>query len=698
MKTTKRSLLTSAICLLLTAVMLMGSTFAWFTDSVTNEGNTIQAGELNVGFQYKDLDDANAAYALVPNSPEAAGALFTYTKWEPGYAYGYDFQVSNDGSLALKWQLYFTNIQSVDNNEDGVTANIADVIDVYIIGVNDGAAALTEANKVGTLSSLVDGFVKGNVLTAGAEEFSLVLKMQKTAGNAYQDCTVTFNLELRATQAASETDGFGNPNYDAGADGNPDQDWGSVVSGSVTEEVAAEGDTVLNLSGVTVTVPQGAAEEDTLTLTVEPAQVSDEIPVEDGMGAAAYRMAMRGLAADNETPVEVALFVGKGYGDVSLYNDGVLVENAVYDPQTGVITFSTTDFGTFTLVYEIINDGNFSGGNGSPEHPYLISTKEDLMKIGYKGTGSVDGKDYFYNHVFRLTNDIDMENTPIRNLCSFRGLLDGNGYSLLHVNFTSEAAGCGSNVGLFAGINGGNNSEIYKATTPEELASEYCYDINGEKYIITSGAVVDLTIESGRIYSNAAGAVSPLGAGQNTGYIINVTNNVDIVAEGEAYFIAGIVFGTRGTGLVINCTNNGDITYNGTPSGSLVVGGITAQLYGGSSGAYPDVLRPYSAAVYGCVNNGNITATGRDVGGIVGQTHGYDAALKKAIVNCTNTGNVAGMENVGGIIGRNSSTGKTLYLLNNTNTGTVSLLEGGVAGTCGDVYGKNDGVILDNAQ
>ena len=91
MKTTKRSLLTSAICLLLTAVMLMGSTFAWFTDSVTNEGNTIQAGELNVGFQYKDLDDANAAYALVPNSPEAAGALFTYTKWEPGYAYGYDF-------------------------------------------------------------------------------------------------------------------------------------------------------------------------------------------------------------------------------------------------------------------------------------------------------------------------------------------------------------------------------------------------------------------------------------------------------------------------------------------------------------------------------------------------------------------------------------------------------------------------------
>lgn len=343
-------------------------------------------------------------------------------------------------------------------------------------------------------------------------------------------------------------------------------------------------------------------------------------------------------------------------------------------------------------------DGNFSGGYGTPESPYLISTKEDLMKIGYKGFGGEDGVDYFYNRVFQLTQDIDMENEPVKNLGSFRGLLDGNGYSLQNVNFTSEGEGYGNNVGLFAGLNGGSNTEIYEATTPEDLASPYCYEINGKNYVITSGAVMNLTIESGTIYSNANGAVSPLGAGQNTAYVINVTNNVDLVAEGDAYFIAGIVSGTRGTGLVINCTNNGDITYQGTPSGSLVVGGITAQLYGGSSGAYPDILRPYSASVYGCVNNGNITATGRDVGGIVGQTHGYDAALKKAIINCTNNGDIAGNENVGGIIGRNSSTGSILYVLDNVNTGTVSILEGGVEGTSGDIYGKNDGTLLDSAD
>lgn len=339
-------------------------------------------------------------------------------------------------------------------------------------------------------------------------------------------------------------------------------------------------------------------------------------------------------------------------------------------------------------------DGNFSGGYGTAESPYLISTKDDLLKIGYKGFGEEDGEDYFYNRVFQLTDDIDMENEPIKNLGSFRGLLDGNGYSLKNVNFTSAGEGYGNNVGLFASLNGGSTSEIYEAKTEEDFASPYCYDINGTKYVITSGAVIDLTIESGTIYSNADGAVSPLGAGQNTAYVINVVNNANIIAEGDAYFIAGIVSGTKGTGLVINCTNNGDITYTGSPESSLVVGGITAQLYGGSSGAYPDILRPYSASVYGCVNNGDINATGRDVGGIVGQTHGYDAALKKAIINCTNNGDISGMENVGGIIGRNSSTGSTLYLLNNVNNGNVSLLEGGAEGTSGEIFGKNDGTVL----
>ncbi len=43
MSKTKKSLWLSAVSMMLCAVMLLGTTFAWFTDSVTNTGNVIQA-------------------------------------------------------------------------------------------------------------------------------------------------------------------------------------------------------------------------------------------------------------------------------------------------------------------------------------------------------------------------------------------------------------------------------------------------------------------------------------------------------------------------------------------------------------------------------------------------------------------------------------------------------------------------------
>ena len=552
----KGKVLVSALLLLACVFALIGTTLAWFTAIVTNDGNRIEAGSLKVDLL---MDKGNGYQSIAGGSGDIFNEAGNGARWEPGRTEVVYLAVQNAGNLALKYNI---NLAVLD---DGL-ANALEFV------VTDGAKygdiqswtqVSADANVVADY--IVDGQIsaapQGRLSAGQTDYFALSVHMMESAGNEFALQNFSMDVKIVAGQAAEESDGFGNSDYDADA------------------------------------------------------------PYETG-------------------------------------------------------------------------DGNFSGGFGTPESPYLISTKEDLMAIGYKGFGQEDGEDYFYNHVFQLTDDIDMENEPIKNLGSFRGLLDGNGYSLKNVNFTSEGEGYSNNVGLFAGLNGGGNSEIYEAATEEELSSPYCHEINGKNYIITSGAVMNLTFESGTIYSDAYGAVSPLGAGQNTAYVINVTNNVDIVAAGEAYFIAGIVSGTRGTGLVINCTNNGDITYTGTPAGSLVVGGITSQLYGGSGGAYPDILRPYSASVYGCVNNGNIYAEGRDVGGIVGQTHGYDAALKKAIINCTNNGDIAGMENVGGIVGRNSSTGVTLYLLNNVNAGTVSIIEGGVEGTSGEIIGKAEGTVL----
>ena len=47
-KATKRALLTSVMALVMCVVMLVGTTFAWFTDTATANVNTIKSGNLNV--------------------------------------------------------------------------------------------------------------------------------------------------------------------------------------------------------------------------------------------------------------------------------------------------------------------------------------------------------------------------------------------------------------------------------------------------------------------------------------------------------------------------------------------------------------------------------------------------------------------------------------------------------------------------
>lgn len=44
MKAAKRSILICVLTLILSVSLLAGVTFAWFTDSITNSGNTIQSG------------------------------------------------------------------------------------------------------------------------------------------------------------------------------------------------------------------------------------------------------------------------------------------------------------------------------------------------------------------------------------------------------------------------------------------------------------------------------------------------------------------------------------------------------------------------------------------------------------------------------------------------------------------------------
>lgn len=157
MKATKKSLWLSAVSLMLCAVMLLGTTFAWFTDSVTNTGNVIQAGNLDAELRYRDVkeSDPKAEYTTVTDETPA---LFGNQKWEPGYSYGYDFCVMNKGTLAFDWELTVVNLKM-----DEKTAKIADVLEVYTSGyTNDGPEKL---EYVDTLANLVNN--NGGVIRKG---------------------------------------------------------------------------------------------------------------------------------------------------------------------------------------------------------------------------------------------------------------------------------------------------------------------------------------------------------------------------------------------------------------------------------------------------------------------------------------------------------------------------------------------------
>jgi predicted ribosomally synthesized peptide with SipW-like signal peptide len=200
-KATKRALLTSVMALVMCVVMLVGTTFAWFTDTASTGVNKIQAGNLDV-----DIIGANSeAHLEKLNFTKAAGAEGEALLWEPGCRYlTQGFRIANKGNLALKWKAEINkdNIvdgKVVDTAKDGVS--LLDVIDFYVV---------TKAADGTETAVAIEDFV-GN-LTKGAKSDVYYIKgvMQTSAGNDYQNLTLDgITITVYATQDTVENDSFG---------------------------------------------------------------------------------------------------------------------------------------------------------------------------------------------------------------------------------------------------------------------------------------------------------------------------------------------------------------------------------------------------------------------------------------------------------------------------------------------------------
>ena len=196
-KSTKRALLTSALALLMCVAMLVGATFAWFTDTASTGVNKIQAGNLDVeiqdstGHKIDTLNWVNKEGVAIANQESIL--------WEPGCTYLLTpFQIVNTGNLALKYKIVITGL-------DG-DSPLLDVIKfTYKVG---GVESLL--NEEGHLTA------KG---TAGASTGMITVSahMDEAAGNDYMGKTLEgVKFTVYATQDTVENDSFDNT-YDANA-------------------------------------------------------------------------------------------------------------------------------------------------------------------------------------------------------------------------------------------------------------------------------------------------------------------------------------------------------------------------------------------------------------------------------------------------------------------------------------------------
>lgn len=235
-KTTRRALFSSLLSLLLCCSMLLGTTFAWFTDSVTSENNIIKSGNLDIEVQYT-LDGKNW------DDLDGAKDLFQKGLWEPGHTEVVALKIKNAGTLALKYTANMNIVkETVGKTKDGADIVLSDILTVSTLA-QQAVEADGTANQIGdiTLGLAFNGensvayqntttFKAGNVLgndvelQPGAAHYLIVkVDMAETVGNEANAKdrgsvpSINFGINVLATQFTYENDTFG-PDYDKDAE------------------------------------------------------------------------------------------------------------------------------------------------------------------------------------------------------------------------------------------------------------------------------------------------------------------------------------------------------------------------------------------------------------------------------------------------------------------------------------------------
>ena len=452
-KSTKRALLGSVMAMVLCLAMLVGATFAWFTDTASTGVNKIQAGNLDVVLEMQNADGKwVSAEGKTLDFVKAADAKGEAILWEPGCTYELPaLRIRNNGNLALKYK-------------------------VAITGIN-GSAKLNEAIEW-TIGDVAMG-AEQHLAAGESNAFTIKGHMRESAGNEYMNESIDgIAITVVATQDTVESDSF-DKDYDA------DAEYPVVAVGDVN----TDGDTVLKDKEedhtIQVTVPAGALDEGVQSLKLEVVKSATPagVKVASTESSQSYEVTMKDQSGNavstNGTLMTVEMNVGKNRTALKLYHDGEKMtkdngtltdaaDHYVYDAATGYVTMKVSHFSPFTAVFarDYWTD-HAADGYATPvdtaDKVVTVASAEELALFAKEVTD--DGKNYS-GYTLNLANDVDLGEylwKPINGYNRLSGIVvNGNGHTIRNM----KVRGCTNSRVYGAGFIG----DINGAVTVKDIA------------------------------------------------------------------------------------------------------------------------------------------------------------------------------------------------------------------------------------
>lgn len=239
---------TSLLCLVLCVGMFLGTSYAWFTSEVNNTANEIYIGILDVELEKQNGENWNSLSATADGVN--TNSLFDgKIRWEPGYTALETVRVVNEGNLAFKYVLGFTEgaVEAGDTVEEENVLELETVAAYFDVWVYDHAqdettpytaptayTDITGEDSGWTYAGSLDRILAGKNVLEGAMEappaaeetgtspertgdtYTIALHMKNATDAAVMGHKISLNVKLIAYQATGETDAFGTGNYDDG--------------------------------------------------------------------------------------------------------------------------------------------------------------------------------------------------------------------------------------------------------------------------------------------------------------------------------------------------------------------------------------------------------------------------------------------------------------------------------------------------